>query len=103
MADQCLSVKDGRQCRLVRFHDSSMNATPHSYVCDPKNVAAIKQWFNKHRPDMAAEIDFMFSQRVPPIKQLETIAMLMLLGFEAGREFQLQNPEVESGMGYLNG
>jgi hypothetical protein len=30
--DVCTAVKDGRRCVLPRFHDASMNATPHEYA-----------------------------------------------------------------------
>lgn len=51
----------------------------------PKNFEAIVEWVKTHRPDLV--------QFVPQI-QNNNIAILMLTtGFEAGRQFQHDNPE----------
>lgn len=53
---------------------------------EPKNLIAIREWILKNRPDMAGQIDLL----------LKTDAAILLLGvgFEAGRQFQKENPDL---------
>ena len=62
----------------------------------PKNVQAILDWYKEVRPDMLPTIEKIFNSN-------EHCAMeaLLLQGFEAGRAFQHEHPEVQSGAGYL--
>ena len=71
----------------------------------PKNVQAVFDWYSKHRPDMLVQIEKIFqlppSDRIPTALELdaqrcmEPFQMLVLQGFEAGREFERKHPEVD--------
>lgn len=65
----------------------------------PKNVAAVLAWYHKYRPDMVKMVEDIFALRN---KRGEAMQALLLQGFEAGREFEREHPEIKSGMGYLN-
>jgi hypothetical protein len=50
--DVCTAVKDGRRCVLPRFHDASMNATPHEYASlDDPPAADLRALIAKWRSD----------------------------------------------------
>lgn len=77
----------------------------------PKNVEAVFAWYRKHRPDMLAQIEQFFPlpagerptpQEIESERRLQGFQALILQGFEAGREFERDNPGVESGIGYMN-
>ena len=77
----------------------------------PKNVEAVFAWYRKHRPDMLSSIERIFplpaGDRPTPFeiaenRLKEAAQALLLQGFEAGREFERDNPGVESGIGYTN-
>lgn len=53
----------------------------------PKNAQAIKDWVEKNRPDMAHQIDAIIEDN--------NAVLLLTIGFEAGREFQAENPALE--------
>lgn len=53
----------------------------------PKNAQAIKEWIEKNRPDMVAEVDFLLTQNA--------FILVSGIGFEAGRQFQKENPDLE--------
>jgi hypothetical protein len=67
----------------------------------PKNVRAVIDWYKKHRPDMVQSVESMFDVRHATNKTIETLVGISLQSFEAGREFQKEHPEIESGAGYL--
>jgi len=52
---------------------------------NPKNLQAIIDWVNEHRPDLASYI--------PAIQNNNVALLLLTTGFEAGRQFQKNNPE----------
>jgi hypothetical protein len=66
----------------------------------PKNVAAVLAWIREHRPDLTPQYNQIFSLRIPPDSRMEAFAGLVLMGFEAGRVFEREHPDVESGIGY---
>ena len=53
----------------------------------PKNAQAIKNWIEKNRPDMAHQIDALMEN--------DAMILLLTIGFEAGRNFQFENPTLE--------
>lgn len=55
----------------------------------PKNAQAIKDWIIKNRPDIAPMVDTYMSQ--------DAFILLLTIGFEAGREFQNNNPTLPLG------
>ena len=65
----------------------------------PKNVQAILDWYKEKRPDVFPYIERVFSS-----DDAASIGFqgLMLQSFEAGRVFQHEHPEVQSGAGYLD-
>jgi hypothetical protein len=76
-----------------------------------KNVEGILDWYRKNRPDMLAHIEGIFplpvGERPTPAeiadeRNMEPLQALLLQGFEAGRMFEKEHPNVESGIGYLN-
>lgn len=67
-----------------------------------KRDQAILDWTQEHRPDLLPQV----RKCLTPERELqETIYALMSIGFEAGREFQVNNPEVplNSPSHYLQG
>ena len=52
-----------------------------------KNVQAVLDWVRKNRPGDVHTFEELFD--------------LILIGFEAGRAFEKENPTVESGIGYM--
>lgn len=67
----------------------------------PKNVLAVIDWYKKHRPDMVPSIESMFNERHVSSGTIQAVVAVSLQSFEAGREFQKEHPEIESGAGYL--
>jgi hypothetical protein len=47
----------------------------------------IQNWVHKHRPDLS------FEEHIEPGIRNHAIGCLMAIAFEAGREFQQDNPE----------
>jgi len=67
----------------------------------PKNVAAVMRWFKQHRPDVEPMVADLFKQdEVTANERTAAVIGLILMGFEAGREFQREFPDVQSGIGY---
>lgn len=52
---------------------------------EPKNLAAIRTWMNKNRPDLASQLD--------ALARNDAAILLLTSGFEAGRMFQSENPK----------
>jgi hypothetical protein len=52
--------------------------------------AAIMKWCEKHRPDLIQHITPKGNQRAD-----DAFALLMSIGFEAGRQFQADRPKAE--------
>jgi hypothetical protein len=52
----------------------------------PKNAQAIKDWIVKNRPDLALNVDMYLQQ--------DAFILLLSIGFEAGRQFQVDNPNL---------
>ena len=69
-------------------------------MAQPKNVQAVLDWYRKHRPDMLPKIEQIVSSTHTEGFMAAALALL-LQGFEAGREFEQEHPEIESGAGYL--
>jgi hypothetical protein len=67
-------------------------------VAHPKNVEAVIEWYQAHRPDLVPTIEMMFNSKD---KVMDGFVGLVLQGFEAGREFEQKHPEIVSGIGYL--
>jgi len=68
----------------------------------PKNVEAIRQWMSEHRKDILEGFDLLLKMdRHAPNEHATAVLGLMLMSFEAGREFQRVSPDVESGAGYV--
>ena len=53
---------------------------------EPKNVAALRKWVNTNRPDIAPMFDRYIKE--------DAFILLMTIGFEAGRMFQAENPDM---------
>lgn len=66
----------------------------------PKNVAAIIAWYEKNVPQRAALVASLFAENRPGSRE-ETLVALVLQGFEAGRVFEREHPDVVAGVGYL--
>lgn len=71
---------------------------PVLYAPHPKNVQAILDWYKEVRPDCLPVIEELFADNDPTRQTAQT---LLLQGFEAGRCFQHDHPDVQSGAGYL--
>jgi hypothetical protein len=76
-----------------------------------KNVEGVIEWYRRMRPDMVAQIEQFFphpaGDRPTPSEienehRMQPFQALLLQGFEAGRLFEKEHPEVESGIGYMN-
>jgi hypothetical protein len=50
----------------------------------PKNFEAIKAWVKKNRPDLELYME--------PLMKQDAVILLMTTAFEAGRQFQSDNP-----------
>lgn len=69
----------------------------------PRNVQAVIDWYkrNKTATDVAA-IERLFDPPPGPASDIQLVCeALVLQGFEAGRDFQREFPDVEPGIGYL--
>jgi hypothetical protein len=66
----------------------------------PKNVKAVLDWYKERRPDMLDTVSLLFNLHTPPSPLQEAMTTMLLQGFEAGRKFEKEHPEVESGIGY---
>jgi hypothetical protein len=51
---------------------------------NPKNLQAIGDWIRKNRPDLV--------QHLAMVEQTPGLLLLAQVGFEAGRQFQHDNP-----------
>lgn len=69
-----------------------------------KNVQAILDWYRNHMPTEESLFEALLSQSQPGSNKhsaiMEGMVALALHGFEAGREFQKNHPDVEPGVGY---
>jgi hypothetical protein len=52
---------------------------------NPKNIQAIIDWVTEHRPDLV--------NYFPLVQSNDAMILLLSVGFEAGRQFQKNNPE----------
>lgn len=68
-------------------------------MTQPKNVQAVLDWVDAHRPDCSETFHRMFSTNLPG-SSIEGMICMVLIGFEAGRVFEKANPNVISGIGY---
>lgn len=66
----------------------------------PRNVQAVFKWLRAHRPDLLPNYEDIFDLNRPSTSMLtnhyDALAALVLQGFEAGRDFQREHPEVKS-------
>lgn len=53
---------------------------------NPKNLQAIGDWVRKNRPDLV--------QHLPLAETNDAMLLLLTVGFEAGRQFQHDNPSM---------
>lgn len=53
---------------------------------EPLNLVAIRKWVNTNRPDLSYQLD--------GIAQADALILLMTIGFEAGRQFQVEHPNI---------
>lgn len=60
---------------------------------NPKNLQAILDWCQKNRPDLHAVVEAE--------KNNDGFILLMTVGFEAGRQFQIDNPNHPIGSSYV--
>ena len=58
-------------------------------MAEPKNLAAIRKWVKEHRPDIYPHFDVYIKQ--------DAFILLMSIGFESGRVFQHENPDLPVG------
>jgi hypothetical protein len=65
----------------------------------PKNVQAVIAWVKKNRPNDVGMFEKLFSLNRPHTST-EGVVAAILIGFEAGRLFEKENPSVVSGSGY---
>lgn len=54
---------------------------------EPKNLEAIRKWTKENRPDIYPHFDTYITQNA--------FILLLSIGFEAGRQFQNENPTKE--------
>jgi len=66
----------------------------------PKNVVAVLDWIRNHRPDLLPHYEALFGPENRSSQHAEALIGMVLMGFEAGRVFQAEHPEIESGVGY---
>jgi hypothetical protein len=52
----------------------------------PKNLQAVEDWVRKHRPDLIGHM--------PMLQENQGVWLLVSIGFEAGRQFQNDNPRL---------
>jgi hypothetical protein len=82
----------------------------------PKNVLAIFDWYRQNAPDSLATVMSLFPlpvgvhptiEEIDAERRLQPFQALLLQGFEAGRQFQIEHPTVKSGSeganSYFNG
>ncbi len=56
-------------------------------MSNPKNFQAVLDWCEKHRPDLKPKIECW--------KDADSgVVLLLSVGFEAGRQFQHDNPDL---------
>lgn len=53
---------------------------------EPLNLEAIRKWVNTNRPDITSQFNVL--------AQNDAAILLMTIGFEAGRQFQVDNPKI---------
>lgn len=53
---------------------------------EPLNLVAIRTWVEKNRPDLILHLEGVI--------QSDACILLMTMGFEAGRQFQSDNPKI---------
>lgn len=74
-------------------------------MSEPRNVLAIREWYRQHAPSNLEAFDDMVEAAKSTLTRSGRLAEIMLAlalqGFEAGRLFEREHPEVESGIGYL--
>lgn len=64
-----------------------------------KRNKAIVDWIKEHRPDCSANVSKLIKQfgDEPNNQQVQAVMLLMMFGFEAGRQFQHDtNPELNN-------
>ncbi|MBU1179990.1 hypothetical protein KJ885_03530 [Patescibacteria group bacterium] len=61
-----------------------------------KNFDAIKKWVEKNRPDLMQQLSPIFDGTAQR-KTTDAFILLLSVGFEAGRQFQIDNPDAPSG------
>ncbi|MBP9822309.1 MAG: hypothetical protein KBC81_02625 [Candidatus Pacebacteria bacterium] len=61
---------------------------------DNKRSEAIMEWLKKHRPDLAPMIKLILEDPFVE-KPNQAFALLLDIGFEAGRQFQADNVGLE--------
>lgn len=70
---------------------------------NPKNVEAVRDWLAKNTSEAHVAIfDRILRQDRDNVGVATAMLGLALQGFEAGREFERANPDVVSGIGYVN-
>jgi hypothetical protein len=58
----------------------------------PKNVQAVIDWTRENAPHQLTTVELSFSEDKRPYTVFQA---LLLLGFEAGRKFEREHPDVE--------
>lgn len=66
---------------------------------NPKNIEAILKYVREKRPDCRGQIDRILELERAKEKAGTAALLLLVIGFEAGREFQKDNPNVPLGGG----
>lgn len=64
-----------------------MSAEPEA-----KNVAAIRRWLTKHRPDVTDTFDSIVWGEAVGNDRMRALFGLMAIAFAAGREYQQEHP-----------
>jgi hypothetical protein len=68
-------------------------------------VQACLDWYRRHMPGQERMLERMLDADANATGEAHAIASgaiaMLLQGFEAGREFEREHPEVEPGIGYL--
>jgi hypothetical protein len=67
----------------------------------PKNVRAVLDWVKTNRPDCLRVFELLFASNDAQ-SQTEAVISFCLIGFEAGRAFEKNHPNIESGIGYAS-
>lgn len=59
---------------------------------EAKNIAGIRAWMEKHRPDLIDHLDRILAMENNGDNAGSAMLLLLTVGFAAGRTYQRENP-----------